>query len=64
VTLLTICQNVAGEAGFPIPGSVIGNTDDTAVLLSKLVNRAGGLLARKPWEILQKEYVFPLVNGN
>lgn len=63
MSLLTICQNVAGEAGFGIPGSIVGNTDDTAVLLLKLVNRAGGLLARKPWEILQKDYTFNLVNG-
>lgn len=63
MTLLTICQNVAGEAGWGIPGSIVGNSDDTAVLLLKLANRSGGLLARKPWQMLQKEYTFPLVNG-
>lgn len=63
MSLLTIASNVAGEAGYGIPGSVVGNSDDTAVLLLKLINRAGGLLARKPWEILQKEYTFNLVNG-
>lgn len=63
MTLLTIAANVCGEAGFGIPGSIVGNSDDTAVLLLKLVNRAGGLLARKPWQILQKEYTFPLVSG-
>jgi hypothetical protein len=63
LSLLSICQNVAGEAGFGIPGTIVGNSDDTAVLLLKLVNRAGGLLARKPWQMLQKEYTFSLVNG-
>lgn len=61
MTLLSVVQNVAKEAGFSAPASVIGNTDDTAVLILALANRAGKRLARKPWEILQKEYTFSTV---
>lgn len=63
MSLLTIAQNVAKEAGFSAPQTVVNNTDDTAVLLLALINRAGKLLARKPWEILQKEFTFNLVNA-
>lgn len=61
MTLLTIVQNVAKEAGFSAPGSVIGNSDDTAVMLLALVNRSGKMLARRPWARLQTEYTFSLV---
>jgi hypothetical protein len=63
LSLLSIIQNVAKEAGFSAPGSVIGNTDDTAVMLLALVNRAGKMLARRPWARLQSEYTFNLVNA-
>lgn len=61
MTLLTIATAVAKEAGFPAPASVIGNSDDTAVLLLALINRSGKMLARKPWARLQFEYTFNLV---
>lgn len=61
MTLLSIVQNVAKEAGFSAPASVIGNSDDTAVLILALATRAGKLLARKTWEVLQKEYTFSTV---
>lgn len=61
MTLLSIVQSVAKGAGFSAPASVIGNSDDTAVLILELANRAGTLLAKKPWSILQKEYTFNLV---
>lgn len=61
MTLLTIVQNVAKEAGFSAPASVIGNSDDTAVLLLALVNRAGKMLAKRPWTRLQSEYTFSFV---
>ena len=61
MSLLTICRNACREAGFAVPGSIVGNTDDTAVLLLACANRAGKLLAKKPWQALQKEYTFSTV---
>jgi len=61
LSLLTIATAVAQEAGFPTPGQVVGNSDDTAVLILALANRSGNVLAQKPWERLQKEYTFNLV---
>lgn len=61
MTLLTIAQNVAKEAGVSPPSAVVGSTDATAVQLLALINRTGKLLARKPWEYIQKEYTFSLV---
>ena len=61
MSLLTIATAVAQEAGFPTPGQVVGNSDDTAVLILALANRSGNVLAQKPWERLQKEHTFSLV---
>lgn len=61
MSLLSLGQAVAQEAGFPTPGQIIGSSDDTAVLILALANRAGNVLAQKPWERLQKEYTFSLV---
>jgi hypothetical protein len=63
MTLLSICQSAAGAAGFAVPSTIIGNTDATAVLLLRLLNKGGKNFARKPWQALQKEYTFSLVNG-
>ncbi|MGC3959570.1 MAG: hypothetical protein QM813_16970 [Verrucomicrobiota bacterium] len=61
MTLLSVCQAVAGNAGFAVPSTIVGNTDDTAVILLRLANRAGMTLARKPWSELQTEYAFSTV---
>jgi hypothetical protein len=61
MALLDAVQNVAREAGFAVPGSVVGNSDDTAQLIFALANRAGKLLARRAWQVLQKEQTFSLV---
>lgn len=61
MSLLTICQAAAAGSGFPAPGSIVGSQDDTALLLFRLLNKAGKKLAWKPWEILQKEYTFATV---
>lgn len=61
MTLLSIAQHVAQEAGIAAPASVVGNSDDTAVLILALANRSGKLLSQSPWEVLQKEYTFSLV---
>jgi len=61
LTLLSICQAAAGASGFSAPATIIGNPDDTAILLLRLLNKGGKKLAWKPWEILQKEYLFATV---
>lgn len=61
MTLLTICQTVASEAGFAVPASIVGNSDDTASLLFSMANRSGKVLAGRSWSILQKEYAFSQV---
>lgn len=61
MTLLTIVQDVAREAGFAVPGSVVGNSDDTAQLIFQLANRSGKMLARKYWQALRKEHTFSFV---
>lgn len=61
MTLLTIAQTVAQEAGVSSPSAVVGSTDQTAVQLLALINRSGKVLARRAWQVLQKEYTFSLV---
>lgn len=61
MTLLSICRNVCYETGFGEPATIIGNTDETALQLRTLINRAGRTLARKPWEVLQKQHTFTTV---
>lgn len=61
MTLLSICQAVAGDCGFTVPGTIVGNLDATAVMLLRLINKSGRALARKPWQALQKEYTFATV---
>lgn len=61
MSLLTIVQGIAQEAGFPAPGSVVGNSDDTAQLILALANRSGTVLSQMSWQVLQKEYTFSFV---
>lgn len=61
MSLLSIAQAVAGDCGFTVPSTIIGNSDDTARMLLSLANKAGKSLARKPWQALQKEYTFATV---
>jgi hypothetical protein len=58
MTLLTICQDTANEIGFGSPGSIVGNTDATAVRLFALANRVGKILAKKNWHELIKTTTF------
>ena len=46
-----------------MPSTIIGNSDNTAAMLLALVNKAGKQRAKYPWQALQKEYTFNLVNG-
>ena len=63
MSLLTICQNVATNCGFPQPALIIGNPDTTAAMLLALINKGGKRLARKPWQVLRKEYTFSTAIG-
>lgn len=62
MTLLSICQDVAREAGVKVPATIIGNTDGTAVRLLALANREGKRLAKRAnWTVLHAEHTFDLV---
>lgn len=61
MTLLSVCQAVAKDAGFDSPVSVVGNQDATAQMLLALCNKSGKALARKTWQVLQKEHTFTTV---
>jgi hypothetical protein len=56
MSLLTICQNAAQEIRVAKPSTIVGNTDETAVMLLRAASRAGKVLARRhDWQVLQKE---------
>lgn len=63
MSLLTVAQAIAEEIGLPSPSTVVGNSDRTAKQLLRVLNRAGRLLAKKNWTILQKEHTFSTSNG-
>lgn len=61
MSLLTICQAVSQEAGFGTPTQVIGNSDDTTVMLLAVANRTGRDLRRRAWQQLTETYTFTTV---
>lgn len=63
MSLLSIAQSTVKACGFAVPNTIVGNTDNTAMMLLALVNKAGKQLAKLPWQTLQKEYTFNLANG-
>lgn len=64
MSLLTIVQDAADEIGFPEPSTVIGNTDQIASQMLRLLNKEGDTLSRYAWEALKKEYTFDLVSSD
>lgn len=64
MTLLSIVQDAALEIGFPKPTTVVGNTDQIATQMLRLLNREGEILSRHPWEALVKEHTFTLATGD
>lgn len=62
MSLLSICQSVASQIPIAVPSSIVTNTsDENAVLLLGLANRAGEALARKPdqgWVDMVREFDF------
>lgn len=70
MTLLTICQNIATEAGYPAPTTIIGNTSIIAKRLLIAANKAGktvakglvpGGLGQHDWQALRKEQTFDTI---
>lgn len=62
MTLLSICQDVAAEAGVQVPSTIVGNTDGTAVRLLALANREGKRQAKRAnWSFLHQEHTFDLL---
>lgn len=61
MSCLTICQAACGASGFAVPSTIIGNSDDTATMLLRLLNKSGKQRAKYEWQALQKEYTFSFV---
>lgn len=63
MTLLSICQAVCNSIPVAAPTSIVGNSNETAVLLLALANRAGETLSRRPqngWVASQQEFTFTI----
>lgn len=61
MTLLEICQEVAGDLALAVPSTIVGNTDETATRLLAASQLAGESLARKPqggWISMIREFDF------
>lgn len=64
MSLLTICQSVVQETGFPNLLQIAGNSDETARRLLGFCNRSGRSLQKQvDWTQLRVEYIFSTVNG-
>lgn len=63
MSLLTICQAVADEAGIePRPTSVIGSSQPVVLRLLRYANKTGTQLMKKvAWQVLRKERTFTSV---
>jgi hypothetical protein len=72
MTVLTIAQNVAREAGFTAPTSLVGNADETAIQLLQLIKTettdlSNGVIAGQAtpmnfnWQALVKRATFNFV---
>lgn len=64
MTLLSICNNVAGEVGIDPLSIVVGNSSDDAVKLLRYANKAGLALALSfDWADLIQERTFTAIAG-
>jgi hypothetical protein len=62
--LLTLCQSAAATAPVAVPQAIVGNNDETAILLLALANDAGDELARRApggWVSMIREFNFQSV---
>lgn len=61
MSLLSICQAIAGDLALAVPTSIVGNADETATRLLAAAQLEGENLARKPengWVAMITEYDF------
>lgn len=64
MSLLSICQSVTGEVGWPQPATIVGNTEPTAVQLFSIANNELRALSEMlEWPQLEVEYRFVTVAG-
>lgn len=63
MTLLTSCNQVLRETGFPDVTTVVGNTNQAVRALLSQAQREGKQMAKKRWSILTKRNVFTTVSG-
>ena len=62
MTVFTMAEDICRAAPVEVPGSIIGNSDDTARLLQVSLNDAGKWLARRhDWVDMVKEHTFTTV---
>ena len=64
MTLLSICQAACSVAPIGIPAFIVGNADETAMLLLSLATQAAETLSRRPqngWVSMIREYTFSSV---
>ncbi len=62
MTLLSLCQAAAGEAGVSVPATIVSNNETTAVRLLALAKREITTLSRNvPWQGLIEEHTFTTV---
>jgi hypothetical protein len=65
MSLLSICQDVAYEVGFPAPASIVNNDTQDAQQLLRLANREGESISQAhPWQILKEEGNVTLVTSD
>lgn len=64
MSLLSICQSVLGEVGWPVFSQISGNTDATAVQIKAIANNELRALSEAfDWPMLETEYSFATVDG-
>jgi hypothetical protein len=64
MSILSMVQNIAADAGFQAPSYVVGNNDEIAVQLLSQINRETVRLSNEFfWQKLVQNYVFNFLNG-
>jgi len=64
VTILAICQNALREiSGFDVPGTIVGNQNETAVTVLAVLRREGMRLRKFNWDALIAEGTIATVAG-
>lgn len=64
MTLLSICQRVFGETGWPVLTAIAANSDPTAAQIKALaISELEALSEKYDWPQLETEYAFATVNA-